>query len=149
MKVTITIELDERDLMNIIKEEEPKEEPKEEKQKDDHSIYARFFDEGCPAWTKDASTNLMTLKFWQNYANDLLKIRGHLFLNEVYDMLGIPRTKEGQVVGWIYNVNNPVGDNFVDFDIFSDRNTDFVNGYELTALLDFNVDGNILEQVNK
>ena len=83
----------------------------------------------------------------QNYANDLLKSKGHLFLNEVYDMIGIPRTKAGQVVGWIYDEKNPVGDNFVDFgiiDIHKERNRAFMNGYEKNVLLDFNVDGNIL-----
>lgn len=111
-----------------------------------HSIYARFFDDGCIGWDKDAEFNLMFLKHQQNYANDLLKSKGHLFLNEVYDMLGIPRTKAGQVVGWIYDEENPVGDNFVDFglyDINNEKARDFVNGYERTILLDFNVDGNI------
>lgn len=111
-----------------------------------HSIYARFFDDGCIGWDKDAEFNLMFLKHQQNYANDLLKSKGHLFLNEVYDMLGIPRTKAGQVVGWIYDEENPVGDNFVDFglyDVNNEKARDFVNGYERTILLDFNVDGNI------
>lgn len=63
-------------------------------------------------------------------------------------MLGIPRVKAGQVVGWIYDEENPIGDNFVDFGIYDQnrvKNRDFVNGYERTILLDFNVDGNILD----
>ena len=92
----------------------------------------------------------MFLKDQQRYANDILKSKGHLFLNEVYDMLSIPRTKAGQVVGWIYDEKHPVGDNFVDFgiyDIYNERARDFVNGYERTILLDFNVDGNILDMI--
>lgn len=111
-----------------------------------YSDYARFFDEYCNGWEKDPEYNLMFLRTQQSYANDLLKSRGHLFLNEVYDMLGIPRTKAGQVVGWVYNEDNPVGDNFVDFGIYDinrETNRDFVNGYERSILLDFNVDGNI------
>ena len=80
-----------------------------------YSDYARFFDDGCTGWTKDPEYNLMFLKDQQRYANDLLQSKGHLFLNEVYDMLGIPRTKAGQAVGWIYDEVHPVGDNFVDF----------------------------------
>ena len=57
------------------------------------SDYARFFDDGCTGWTKDPEFNLMFLKDQQRYANDLFKSKGHLFLNEVYDMLGIPRTQ--------------------------------------------------------
>lgn len=114
-----------------------------------YSDYAKFFDDGCTGWTKDPEFNLMYLKRQQEYANDLLQAKGHLYLNEVYDMLGIPRTKAGQVVGWIYDEKNPVGDNFVDFGIYDNAlkevNRDFVNGYERTILLDFNVDGNILD----
>ncbi len=115
-----------------------------------YSDYARFFDEYCNGWEKDPEYNLMFLRTQQSYANDLLKSRGHLFLNEVYDMLGIPRTKAGQVVGWVYNEDNPVGDNFVDFGIYDinrETNRDFVNGYERSILLDFNVDGNIWDLI--
>lgn len=115
-----------------------------------YSDYARIFDDGCAGWCKDAEYNLMFLKAQQNYANDLLKSRGHLFLNEVYDLLGFQRTKAGNVVGWIYDEKNPIGDNFVDFDIFNvncPKNRDFVNGYERSIILDFNVDGPILEYI--
>lgn len=111
------------------------------------SEYARFFDETCTGWTKDPEYNLTFLINQQRYANDLLKSKGHLFLNEVYDMLGMARSKAGQVVGWIYDEKNPIGDNYVDFRIFdvhNDRKRAFVNGYERSILLDFNVDGNIL-----
>ena len=113
-----------------------------------YSDYARFFDDGCNGWTKDPEDNLYFLKAQQNYANEMLKSKGHLFLNEVYDMLGIQRTKAGQVVGWIYDEKHPIGDNFVDFGIYNmniEKARDFVNGYERTILLDFNVDGNILD----
>lgn len=109
-----------------------------------YSDYARFFDESCAAWQNDAEYNLTFLKAQQQYANDLLKARGRLFLNEVYRMLGIDETKAGQVVGWVYNPDNPTGDNFVDFGIYNmqrERVRAFVNGYEPNILLDFNVDG--------
>ena len=109
-----------------------------------YSDYARFFDESCAAWQNDAEYNLTFLKAQQQYANDLLKARGRLFLNEVYRMLGIDETKAGQVVGWVYNPDNPTGDNSVDFGIYNmqrERVRAFVNGYEPNILLDFNVDG--------
>lgn len=111
-----------------------------------YSDYAKFFDEASPYWQKDPEYNLMFLKSQQQYATDLLRARGRLFLNEVYDMLGIEKTKAGQIVGWVYNPENPIGDNFVDFGIFDmskERVRAFVNGYEPNILLDFNVDGNI------
>ena len=113
-----------------------------------YSVYARFFDEASPVWTKDAEANLMFLKTTETFANDKLKSQGYLFLNDVYDMLGIARTKAGQVVGWIYDEQNPIGDNHVDFGIYKgDGSRRFVNGYERSVLLDFNVDGNILDRI--
>lgn len=120
------------------------------------SEYAKFFDE----WTstehhKDSEYNLMFLRRQQDYANEVLKAKGHLFLNDVYEMLGIPKTKAGQVVGWIYNEENPNGDNYVDFGIYEmtgverydERKRAFVNGYERNILLDFNVDGVIYDMI--
>ena len=112
-----------------------------------YSTYARFFDDGCKGWTKDSEYNLTFLRAQQNYANDLLKTRGYVFLNEVYRMLGIPESQAGQVVGWIYDPEDTSRDNYIDFgiyDIHKPKNRDFVNGYERTILLDFNVDGNVL-----
>ena len=125
---------------------------KEIKVIDDPNIsdYARFFDESCEGWEKDSEFNLCYLKAKQQYANDILRARGYIFLNEVYDMLGMERTKAGQIVGWVYDEKEPLGDNYVDFGIYNiDRvkNRDFVNGYERVILLDFNVDGNILDRI--
>lgn len=114
------------------------------------SDYARFFDESCAGWSKDPEHNLWFLKCQQAQASERLKLNGYLYLNEVYDMLGIERTKAGQVVGWIYDEKNPVGDNFVDFGIYNgdyEPNRRFVNGIERNILLDFNVDGNIFDMM--
>lgn len=116
-----------------------------------YSTYARFFDDGCKGWTKDPEYNLTFLRAQQNYANDLLKSRGYVFLNEVYRMLGIPESQAGQVVGWIYDPEDTSRDNYIDFgiyDIHKPKNRDFVNGYERTILLDFNVDGNVLNALS-
>lgn len=115
-----------------------------------YSPYAKIFDELHPDWMKDAERNLFYLKARQSQANDMLKARGHLFLNEVYDMLGFERTKAGAVVGWVYDPDEPIGDNFVDFGIFEVRRPkarDFVNGHEAAIVLDFNVVGNITDLI--
>ncbi len=123
----------------------------------DISGYARFFekytqddDGNCilnPHWDPNNEYNLMFIKAQERYANDLLISKKRLFLNEVYRMLGLPETKAGQVVGWVYNPDHPIGDNYVDFGLYSDNlsYSDFVNGCEPAILLDFNVDGNIWE----
>lgn len=115
-----------------------------------YSPYAIIFDDGNTGWDKDPELTKFFLIQQQNYANDLLKSRGHLFLNEVYDMLGAKRTKAGAQVGWVYDEKNESGDNFVDFGIFDINNPkarDFVNGYERVIILDFNVDGVILDLI--
>ena len=114
------------------------------------SIYAVFFDEYNPNWSKDPEINKLFLKAQQNYFNDLLRARGHVFLNEVYSELGFGHTKAGAVVGWKLS---PEGDNFIDFGVFSadapDQIREFVNGREGSVLLDFNVDGLIYNKIGE
>lgn len=116
---------------------------------DEPSIYARFFDQLCPSWQPEPEFNLFFLKCQQNYANDKLHANGHVFLNEVYDWCGIPRSKAGSVVGWILSGDGET-DNFINFGIFDGREQvarDFVNGREGAILLDFNVDGIIYDKL--
>lgn len=108
------------------------------------SPYARFFDEASPNWVKNAEYNRLFIQCQQNYANNLLQARGHLFLNEVYDMLGIERSQAGQVVGWVIGEN---GDNYVDFGMYEATNAQFINGTERSVVLDFNVDGVIYDKI--
>lgn len=143
----------EREIYRGVGEAETKDEtgkPKKEKLAgvNGYSQYARFFDEHSPRWSKDPDYNFALLRAQQNWANDRLQSRGHLFLNEVYDDLGIPRSKAGSVVGWILSKD---GDNFVDFGIFngdSEKVREFVNGQERSILLDFNVDGVIFDKID-
>lgn len=112
---------------------------------DDFSV---FYAEGCIGHTKDPRTNLMALKAIQAECNMLLKEQGYLTLNEVYEKLGLPKNKWGQIVGWVFDEARPVGDNFVDFGIYQYDNAkaiEFVNGQETNILLHFNYDGNLLE----
>ena len=117
---------------------------------DNISEYARFFDATSNNFEKDPEYNMMFLRRQQDYANEMLKSRGHLFLNEVYDLLDIPRSRAGQVVGWVYDKDgNTNGDNYVDFGLYrNDQGTRrFVNGLEYNILLDFNVDGVIYDMI--
>lgn len=127
------------------------------------SPYAVLFDTSSREWRNDAQLNRFFLKSQQNAANDKLRAQGHLFLNEVHDMLGLPRTKAGAIVGWVANTNdNSVtspdneweGDGFVDFDIENINNgpaKDFTRdggrGWSKYIWLDFNVDGIIYDKI--
>lgn len=112
------------------------------------SIYARYFDEGSPNWDKRSGYNLMFLRSIQAQMNNKLHAEGYVFLNEVYEALGIKRTSEGQQVGWVLDGGN--SDNYIDFGCFDGSKQefrDFVNGWNSAVLLDFNVDGVIYDKI--
>ena len=109
-----------------------------------HDVYSIVFCEGNTGWTKNADLNKLFLLKQQNYANDKLKAEHFVSLNEVYDMLGAPRTAYGQLAGWVWTEDSSVGDNYIDFGIFDVHNEmkcAFVNGHERSIILDFNCIG--------
>lgn len=116
------------------------------------SPYTFQFDEFAKKFSREPGRNAMTIQMVQNYANDKLRANGHLFLNEVLDMLGLNRTKAGAVAGWVYRKDNeiPNGDNHVDFGVF-DGDAEwveaFIDGREGVVTLNFNVDGMILDLI--
>lgn len=116
----------------------------------DPSGYARFFDETCPSWEPNSEYNLYFLRCQQDYFTRKLHARGHVFLNEVYDTLGIERSKAGAVVGWILSKDGST-DNYIDFGLYesNERARAFINGRENSVLLDFNVDGLIYDLIEK
>jgi len=114
----------------------------------DYGPYAKVFDDTHSDWKQDPEMNLFYLRARQAQANDMLKSQGHLFLNEVYDMLGFKRTKAGAVVGWIYDDKKPYGDNFVDFGMTEIRRHDADSDeYKRAFILDFNVVGDITSKI--
>lgn len=136
------------DDVKVTTEKEETEHKSQEKTGDGlGSQYARFFDETCPGWERDTQWNLTFLRDQQRYANDLLRVKGHLFLNDVYEMLGIPKSKAGQVVGWVYDPENPMANNYVDFGLGSAKNREAIDLDDTTLLLDFNVDGVIIDRI--
>lgn len=113
------------------------------------SVYARWFDPEASQWMDNPEYNHMFLRAQQQYANDLLRSRGHVFLNEVYDSLGLSRTKEGAVVGWVYDPSPDfTGDNYIDFGLnLHDMSWVNVADSRDGLWLDFNVDGLIFDRI--
>jgi hypothetical protein len=109
------------------------------------SLYSKVFCETNENWENDNELHRNFIQCQQNFADAQLHARGHVFLNEVYEMLGFPHTKAGAIVGWV--LRGPNSDNFVEFGLFERRNYDAVNGYENAIVLDFNVDGVILDLI--
>lgn len=100
---------------------------------------AVFFDESNPNWDQNNGFNLSFLRAQEDMATNILQSRGHIFLNEVYRMLGLPHTPEGALLGWVKGL----GDDYVDFGLYKSTpgTRAFINGRENIVLLDFNHDG--------
>ena len=115
----------------------------------DPSEYARYFTKGNPDFNeKDETLNELFFRSQQNYLNDILRINGHLTLNEAYKALNMKESKAGMVVGWIYNKNNTSGDNYVQIirkPVYIPNETDGTSDFGY--LVDFNVDGNIYNRM--
>lgn len=107
---------------------------------DGDTPYSLYYDQKFPSWEKSPGYNQTFLQSQQSYANHQLQLKGHIFLNEVLDLLKAPRTEAGQTVGWL-NKSEDGRDALVDFGF--NKSPDFLNGYERDVWLDFNVDGPI------
>lgn len=112
-----------------------------------NTTYGRLFNASNPNFQRVPEYNFMFLRGVQTMANDRLKAKGYLFLNDVLDDLGMERTQAGCVVGWLADGD---GDGYVDFGIFDDQDTlrihDFLVGREDEIYIDFNVDGVIYDK---
>ena len=132
---------------------------------DKGSEYGRWFECGAAAefMKNNPVYNMSYVVGVQRTLNYLLQARGHVFLNEAYDALGIPRTPAGAVVGWVYGTgDDPEGDNYIDFGVeerpvwVRDRwrgkgmtlvGYDDFEGFKDGFWLDFNVDGVIYDLI--
>lgn len=86
---------------------------------------------------KISTKNISGLIGAEAYFNGMLDGRGYVFLNEVYEFLGLEKTEAGDKVGWIKD--NPEGDERIIFEIHqTDR-----------MYIDFNVDGVIIDKIKK
>jgi len=79
--------------------------------------------------------------------NKLRNLTGYIFLNEVLEDLGLPKTKAGQEVGWVINPGEGhTGDNYIDFgaEIIDDVDKETMK-FTRRYILHFNCDGYILD----
>lgn len=101
--------------------------------------YSRTFDAHNKNWSNSPENSRMFLQTQQNWTNDILQARGHVFLNDVYDALGFPRTREGQLVGWLR------GDGvYIDFGI---TEVEQVHFKQPAFALNFNVQGVVYDKI--
>ena len=116
------------------------------------SMYARFFDELSRWYEKDPEYNLMFLIKMEDKVNEDFEMRGHYYVNEVYDLLDIPRTRAGHTDGWVWDESKTAEEQRISFGLDNVHNQSvrrFRNGHEKAVLLDFpNVQKNILGKIN-
>lgn len=105
----------------------------------DSSPYIMEFGPNVDTWTGNYEHNMFNVTRIQNYFNDLLQAKGHVFLQDVTRNLGLPDSKVGAMTGWVYNQGT--GDDYIDFGI---KDLQESHGY---ILLEFNVDGIILDLI--
>jgi hypothetical protein len=120
---------------------------KREKRSAGRSPYARLFGPDNPNWELEPAHRHFFLKAAQTSLQNQLMSKGWVTLNDVYDQLGMDRTKAGMVVGWVKGN----GDDVIDFGIWDDDRMEefhnFMTGQEDSIVLDFNVDGAIHDKI--
>lgn len=146
----------EREANREIEADKKRKKKNHEKRRTAHQeVYSKIFDQYSDRWRRSWTPQQVWEYLIQKRreANDMLNIRKHIFLNEVYDLLGLDRTEEGAVVGWILTKNNP--NSFVDFGLdkmpeeerrrflSAERNED------IKVWLHFNPDGLIYNMIDK
>lgn len=110
--------------------------------------YGRVFDSTNQNWHTDPDYNYLFIENQERYFNDLLKSRGHVFLNEVYEALGFEHTKEGSIIGWVYDTGENSGtQNFIAFDVYDEQWFMEEDSVFSSIMIDFNVDGVIYDLI--
>lgn len=114
-----------------------------------YSGYSKFFDEASREFTGDPEHDKWYVLRGEELFNNKLRMNGFVFLNDIYDYFDIPRTKQGQTDGWVYDPEHP--DAYpINFDIMNvekEANRRFVNGYEPSILLEFKNCSYILDKI--
>lgn len=109
--------------------------------------YTRWYDPTNVNWRNDHEMNRIFLKSNEDFFNQQLQRQGFVFLNDIYDALGIPRSSVGQLVGWVIGGN---GDDYIDFGGFEpkDKTNSPITGEPPSILLDFNPDGIVYDFID-
>lgn len=99
-------------------------------------------------WTNDAQYNLQQLTVFLSHVNELLKTKEILFINDVLDIFGFPKTEIGATNGWIYDPSDYRSSCYIDFGIDKDAIIKkYRQGITEPILITLNPDGYILNRL--
>lgn len=113
------------------------------------AVFDKYSERWRDSWT--AAQVWEYLKIVESQMDDKLQIDKNLFLNDVLYRLGLPKIKEGQVLGWIVKTNHPSHVSFGLDEMPDDAVRDFMNetvNENIWLRLHFNVDGMILGEID-
>lgn len=113
------------------------------------AVFDKYSERWRDSWT--AAQVWEYLKIVESQMDDKLQIDKNLFLNDVLYRLGLPKIKEGQVLGWIVKTNHPSHVSFGLDEMPDDAVRDFMNetvNENIWLRLRFNVDGMILGEID-
>lgn len=110
--------------------------------------YTRILDWTNPHYDNNLDYLLFFARAQQSYFNDKLYANRYVFMNDVDEALGFPKTKAGQIVGWRRDNTDEKIDNYIDFSIQEDWALDEYGLKRPILLLEYNVDGSILDKVD-
>lgn len=82
--------------------------------------YTIILDDRSAIWSRNPDSTLHNLKMVQELAEHKLRTQGSLFLNEVREMLDVPRTKSGAALGWVLEEDKEKcrTSNYIDLGVF-------------------------------
>lgn len=111
--------------------------------------YARWYDGENPNWNELPNQNTHYIQGIEQTLNNRLRLGRIVFLNEAYALLGMPKTPEGHLVGWV--ANSKKGDGYIAITPVGDQvhQDQFAMGRVMELLLDFNVDGVVYDLIDK
>lgn len=114
---------------------------------DCYSTYARIFGKGCSSQAEtESGTDINNIDYNMSFVqkkidflNTCIRYRPKrvVFLNEVYQNLGWEPIKAGQLVGWVYDENDPEPAIKYDITEFGPKNELIVDFYGLRNVLEY------------
>ena len=123
--------------------------------------FSVLYADGQRGWENDAKLNMRFLLTKQAYLNQVLKVKGYVFLSDVYEELGFDaeylgeeRLRASHLLGWRYDPSDKTIDNYISFGledksgIIKDDVSKQLNENEPDFWLEFNYDGDIVNGLN-
>lgn len=96
-------------------------------------LFMRRFDKSCWTWDKNPEFNRMYLQGVMVTYSEVFRRAGHLALNDLFDNIGLEKTKETFTYGWHKDGNIPMN-----FSIVQVADTaDFLLTFECEEILDY------------